>query len=136
MSNWLIIGIAVVVIGAVIFLKFSGGSSGYEKRAMTVAEMKAQNALIVDIRGADEWRDTGVIEGAKLVTFKDADGFLKAIGKELTPGRPLVLVCRSGNRSSAAAAALVGKVANPIISANGGMSGLIAAGYQTVRPSK
>lgn len=135
MSNWLIIGIAVVVIGAVIYMKV-GGASGYEKRAMTVDQMKAENALIVDIRRPDEWKETGVIEGARLVTFKDAEGFLKAIGKDLTPGRPLVLVCRSGNRSSAAAAALVGKVTGPIISANGGMSALIAAGYKTVRPSK
>lgn len=135
MSNWLILGIAVVVIGAVIFMKVRK-PGGFEKRAMTVAEMKAQNALIVDIRSPEEWRDTGVIDGARLVTFKDADGFLKAVGKDLTGTRPLVLVCRSGNRTSMAASALAGKISNPIISVNGGMTALIAAGYETVRPGK
>ena len=133
--KWIVLAVAVALVGAVMFSRMAA-PKGYEKLEMSVDEMKATGALIVDIRTPQEWKDTGVIAGAKLVTFGDADGFLKAVGKDLTDGRPLILVCRSGNRSSSAAAALAGKIPNRIISANGGMSAAIAAGYQTVRPSK
>lgn len=135
MPNWLLMGGVAVVIAAGLWMKFAK-PKGYEKLAMSVEQMQATGGLIVDIRRPEEWKDTGVIAGAKLVTFKDADGFLKAVGKDLADGRPLILVCRSGNRSSSAAAALVGKIPNRIISVNGGMSAAIAGGYQTVRPSK
>ena len=102
--KWIVLAVAVALVGAVMFSRMAA-PKGYEKLAMSVDEMKATGALIVDIRTPQEWKDTGVIAGAKLVTFGDADGFLKAVGKDLTDGRPLILVCRSGNRSSSAAAA-------------------------------
>lgn len=135
MTKWVVIGVVVLVLGAVAFVRMSA-ASGYERQAMTVEQMKASGGLIVDIRRPEEWKDTGVIAGAKLVTFKDVDGFLKAVGKNIADGRPLILVCRSGARSSAAAGALAGKIPNKIISVNGGMSAAIASGYKTVRPSK
>ena len=125
--KWIVLAVSVALVGAVMFSRMAA-PKGYEKLAMSVNEMKATGALIVDIRTPQEWKDTGVIAGAKLVTFGDADGFLKAVGKDLSDGRPLILVCRSGNRSAAAAAALAGKIPNRIISANGGMSAAIAAG--------
>ncbi|PKP70277.1 MAG: rhodanese-like domain-containing protein [Alphaproteobacteria bacterium HGW-Alphaproteobacteria-4] len=112
----------------------SGVAPGFERKAMSVAEMRAANALIVDIRRPDEWVDTGVIDGARLVTFVSPQSFLDAIGPEIADGRDLILICRSGNRSSLAAEALAGMIPNRIISVNGGMSQQIAQGYQTVRP--
>jgi rhodanese-related sulfurtransferase len=102
---------------------------------LPVAEMKARNALIVDIRTPPEWRQTGVIDGAKLVTFTDANSFLATVGPELADGRELILICHSGNRSSRAAEALKGRITNHIVSINGGMSAEISQGYQTVRPT-
>jgi rhodanese-related sulfurtransferase len=90
--------------------------------------------LIVDIRAPEEWAQTGVIEGAKLVTFTDPDSFLAAVGGDLADGRDLVLICHSGRRSGLAAEALAGRVPNRIISAQGGMAAVIGAGYQTVAP--
>ena len=101
---------------------------------MTVDEMKADGALIVDIRTPEEWAETGVIEGAKLVTFTDPESFLAAVGPDLADGRDLVLVCRSGRRSGAAAEALQSLIPNRIISQDGGMSVLIGEGYQAVPP--
>ena len=89
---------------------------------MTVDEMKADGALIVDIRTPEEWAETGVIEGAKLVTFTDPESFLAAVGPDLADGRDLVLVCRSGRRSGAAAEALQSLIPNRVISQDGGMS--------------
>lgn len=102
--------------------------------AMSVPEMKADGALIVDIRRPDEWAATGVIDGAELVTFTDPESFLAAVGPELADGRDLVLVCHSGRRSGAAAEALKELIPNRIISQDGGMSALIGGGYQTVPP--
>lgn len=101
---------------------------------MTVDQMKAGGALIVDIRTPEEWAETGVIEGAKLVTFTDPESFLAAVGPELADGRDLVLVCRSGRRSGAAAEALQSLIPNRIVSQDGGMSVLIGEGYQAVPP--
>ena len=101
---------------------------------MTVEQMKADGALIVDIRTPEEWAETGVIEGAKLVTFTDPESFLAAVGPDLADGRDLVLVCRSGRRSGAAAEALQSLIPNRIISQDGGMSVLIGEGYQAVPP--
>ena len=131
--KWVVLGLAVAVAAAFVFAR-GGAAKGYEKRAMTVAEMTASGGLIVDIRTPLEWKDTGVIAGAQLVTFGDANSFLTLVRKDIAEGRPVILICRSGARSSAAAAALAGKIANPIISVNGGMSSVIAAGYQTVKP--
>lgn len=110
------------------------GATGVERRFMTVGEMKAANAVIVDIRTPAEWRETGVIEGARLVTFGNAQSFLAQLAPDLADGRDLVLICRSGNRSSAAADALAGLIPNRIISIDGGMKREIAAGYRTVPP--
>ena len=101
---------------------------------LTVEQMKADDALIVDIRTPEEWAETGVIEGAKLVTFADADSFLAAVGPDLADGRDLVLVCRSGRRSGAAAEALQSLIPNRIVSQDGGMSVLIGEGYPAVPP--
>ncbi len=60
---------------------------------------------IYDIRRPEEWRQTGVVEGSRLLTFVDANGrvqpdflnrFTGAVGKD----DPVILICRTGNRTS------------------------------------
>jgi rhodanese-related sulfurtransferase len=74
--------------------------------------MLEQNIPIYDIRRPEEWRQTGVIEGSKLLTFVDGDGQLKpdflnqftaATGKH----DPVILICRTGSRTSTLARYLV-----------------------------
>ncbi|NNJ96283.1 MAG: rhodanese-like domain-containing protein [Gammaproteobacteria bacterium] len=74
--------------------------------------MLEQNIPIFDIRRPEEWRQTGVIEGSKLLTFVDGDGQLKpdflsnftaATGKH----DPVILICRTGSRTSTLARYLV-----------------------------
>lgn len=109
-------------------------AEGYESRPMTADEMVGSGGLIVDIRAPEEWAETGVLPEARLVTFADAESFLAAVAPDLADGRPLILICRSGRRSAAAAEALAGRIANPIISVDGGMSAVIAAGTPVVAP--
>lgn len=67
---------------------------------------KQQQALVVDIRTAKEWQTTGVIPQSVLLEFFDEQGHYDldkwlAHVKQLqkTPEQPLILVCRSCNRS-------------------------------------
>jgi Rhodanese-related sulfurtransferase len=64
------------------------------------------NALIVDIRTEQEWTETGTIPQSATLQFFDAKGqydakrWLAKLEKiRGMPDRPIVLVCRSGNRS-------------------------------------
>lgn len=134
--SFLGIGVGAVV-GAVGigYAMTNTGSAGFEHRFMTVEEMRATGGLIVDIRTPPEWVETGVIDGARLVTFNDPASFLARVGPEIADGRDLVLICRSGNRTSAAARALEGKIPNRIVSVDGGMRKVIGDGYKTVPPS-
>lgn len=108
-------------------------AEGYETQALSVEEMKA-TGVVVDIRRPEEWAETGVIAGAKLVTFTGAQSFIAALGPDLAGGRDLILICRSGRRSAAAAEALQPMIPNRIISVEGGMGRIIDEGYQTVAP--
>ncbi len=74
--------------------------------------LMAQGVPIFDIRRKDEWRQTGVIEGSQLLTFVDSGGrvtpgflerFTSAVGKD----DPVILICRTGNRTSTLARHLV-----------------------------
>lgn len=68
--------------------------------------LQASNATIIDVRRADEWKHTGMIEGSHGVTFFDEKGrydveaWLARI-YSLTPAdQPVVLICARGVRSS------------------------------------
>jgi len=74
-----------------------------------VVRLMATGVPVVDIRTEGEWKDGGVIAGSQRLTFVDESGRsnppqwlekLKAVTKS---GEPVILVCRSGRRSSAAA---------------------------------
>jgi len=134
--SFLGIGIAAIAGAAGIgYAMTNSGGAGFEQRFMTVEEMRETGGLIVDIRTPPEWVETGVIDGARLVTFNDPASFLAQVGPDIADGRDLVLICRSGNRTSAAARALEGKIPNRIVSVDGGMRKVIGDGYKTVPPS-
>jgi rhodanese-related sulfurtransferase len=66
---------------------------------------------ILDIRRADEWKQTGVVQGSKLITAFDGNGrFVSSFRDQLRafaePDEELILICRTGNRSSVIANAL------------------------------
>ena len=74
--------------------------------------MLEQNIPLYDIRRADEWRQTGVIDGSKLLTFADANGrvkpdFLDRLTATVGKHDPLILICHTGSRTSTLARYLV-----------------------------
>lgn len=68
-----------------------------------------QGTPVVDLRTAGEWRQTGVVKGSQLITLFDEQGRADAaawgrqVGKVAAAHKPVILICRSGNRSGEAA---------------------------------
>jgi len=68
-------------------------------------ELLAQKVPIIDIRRAEEWTQTGIVEGSHLLTFFDAAGNYDARAwlAQLEPiaGKedPFILICRTGRRT-------------------------------------
>lgn len=74
--------------------------------------MVDEGALVIDIRRPEEWRQTGVIEGSRLITAFDPQGrmtdeFPALFGQLTHPEQPVVLICRTGNRTDVLARILV-----------------------------
>ena len=74
--------------------------------------MLQQGAPIYDIRRPEEWQQTGVVADSQLLTFVDGGGrmlpdfmhrFTSAVGKD----DPVILICRTGSRTSTLARHLV-----------------------------
>jgi rhodanese-related sulfurtransferase len=91
-------------------------------------------AVLVDVREAAEWNETGVAAPALLLAKSDYDGAKKDWRPFLddAAGKTIILYCRSGKRSGTVAADLEAKgykVANA-----GGFKDWQAAGLPTRKP--
>jgi rhodanese-related sulfurtransferase len=99
--------------------------------AQQVAEGKA---VLVDVREAKEWAETGVAQPAVLLAKSDFDGAQKDWKPflEKNAGKEIILYCRTGHRAGLVAAALAEKglkVANA-----GGMKDWTDAGLPVRKP--
>ena len=107
-----------------------------------IIKLIEDNVPIVDIRRPDEWKDTGVITGSNLLTFFDKKGnydfeeWLIKFKKIAREGDPVIIICRSGRRSSAVSKFL-NEQANyiNIYNASGGILGWIKSKNKIVIPN-
>jgi len=105
------------------------------------ALLRAQTdgVMVIDIRREDEWRETGIIEGAETVTAFQASGrvdpdFLDNF-RSLAPSRdtPIMLYCRSGNRTTSLGNALIEQLGfTNVAHVSDGINGWLEAGKPTV----
>ena len=77
--------------------------------------LATQGVPIYDIRRPEEWRQTGVVQGSRLLTFVDERGrpnpeFLPRFSAEIGKDDPVILICRTGNRTDVLARHLVEKM--------------------------
>ena len=101
--------------------------------------MQAQGVPVYDIRRADEWAQTGVVAGSRRLTFVDNGGrvmpefmskFTQAVGKN----DPVILLCRSGNRSDVLSRALMEQLGyTKIYNVKDGMNRWLSEGLSVVR---
>ena len=79
-------------------------------------EAQKKGHLIIDIRRAEEWAETGIIEGAETITAFTKNGALHPdFQKKFFPliddeDTPVYLYCRTGNRTGTLGNALVNQV--------------------------
>lgn len=101
------------------------------------AELKRmvdEGAMVIDIRRPEEWRQTGVIDGSYLITAFDEQGrmtreFPSFFGQLTNPEQPVVLICRTGNRTDALARMLVEQAGyEKVYNVTNGITSWIAAG--------
>jgi rhodanese-related sulfurtransferase len=97
-----------------------------EVDAEEATRMAAAGARPLDVREDDEWV-AGHAPGATHIAI----GMLDTLDRTPLAQRPLIAVCRSGNRSRRAAATLAGRGFD-VVSLAGGMKAWAAAGYAVV----
>lgn len=75
--------------------------------------MMNKGVTIVDIRRPEEWLQTGIVKGSKTITLFDASGRIKQSFfsklEQAAPDKmaPIILICRTGNRTQAGSQMLV-----------------------------
>lgn len=87
------------------FLAFGARAEVINIDAAEAARLSAAGAPVVDVRTAGEWGDTGVVAGSRLLTFFDEQGrsnpaaWLEKFKGVAKTDQPVIILCRSGNRS-------------------------------------
>ena len=77
---------------------------------------RKEGAIIIDIRRKEEWRETGILDGAHTITAFTKEGRLhpdfqsKFFALVPSPDMPVYLYCRTGNRTTSLGNALVDQV--------------------------
>jgi len=70
-----------------------------------LAKLAAAGVPVIDIRTSPEWVETGIVPGSHLLTFFDERGradpaaWLDRVRAIAKPGEPLIVICRTGNRT-------------------------------------
>ncbi len=70
-----------------------------------LAQLMKSGVTVIDIRTKPEWEETGILPGSQLLTFFDERGkadpaaWLDKVKPLAKPGDPVVVICRSGNRT-------------------------------------
>ena len=94
---------------------------------------------LIDIRRPEEWHETGVVEGSHGITFVDEIGrlkpdFLGTFSAKVRPDQPVVLICRTGNRTDLLARHLVEKMGySQVYNVRDGIMGWLRDGRPVTR---
>ncbi|MBC7333503.1 MAG: rhodanese-like domain-containing protein [Actinobacteria bacterium] len=87
-----------------------------------------EDYFILDVRTRDEF-EAAHIGGAKLIPVSELENRLD----EIPEGKPIIVYCRSGNRSAQAATILVQNGFKEVYNMRGGISAWISKGYPVVK---
>jgi rhodanese-related sulfurtransferase len=94
---------------------------------------------VIDIRLQSEWEETGIVSGSKLLTFfdekgkADAPAWLEKVKPIAKPNQPVIVICRSGNRTKAVSQFLSQQAGYATVyNVRQGIKGWIAAGGPVV----
>ncbi len=131
MRRLLLAGIAAALAGTA----HAGSHSAADIAAVSLdyarTEFDAGRAILIDIREPDE-HATGVAPGAMLLPMRQLARRLAEI--PVDPSRPVLLICRTQNRSSATLRALREHGYGHVRYVHGGMSEWARRGWPLVKP--
>lgn len=102
--------------------------------SISAADLKGQldrkeTLLLLDVRSAQEYANDGHIAGSTLIPLPE----LERRVRELPTDRPIVCICRSGNRSTTACDLLARQGFTQLRNVQGGMIDWARAGYPIQR---
>ncbi|MBU0592137.1 MAG: rhodanese-like domain-containing protein [Pseudomonadota bacterium] len=98
----------------------------------------AQGIPLYDVRRPEEWRETGVVKDSRKLTFVDAAGrmnpeFLPDFTARVGKNDPVILICRTGNRTGSLARELADLGYTQIYNVRDGITRWISEGHPVVR---
>ena len=102
----------------------------------TISAIQLKNKLesgeveLVDVREPNEWKEDGVIEGAKRIFFADLPEKASSLPKD----KPLAITCSVGKRSSIAVSLLERAGFKNVSNVLGGMTAWTNLDYPTIKP--
>jgi rhodanese-related sulfurtransferase len=107
-------------------------------------QLSSEDAIVVDVRLEDEWIQTGIIKNSKTVTYFDKNArpmmkdFLKSINTITANDklRPIIVMCRSGQRSVFASEALDKAGYKQVYNLKYGILGWMSDGKKLVKYQK
>ncbi|WP_456379841.1 rhodanese-like domain-containing protein [Thiolapillus sp.] len=122
-------------------LPFSAVSAVTNIDNAELEKLISKGVPVIDIRRAEEWRQTGVVEGSHLITFFDKRGNynVRAWLEKLAPiagkDQPFILICRTGNRTGTVGNFLDRKLGyTKVYNVQRGIVDWIAKGKPVVKP--
>lgn len=105
-----------------------------------LAALLEAGVTIIDIRTEKEWRETGVIPGSHTLTLFDErrrminpDDWLKKVRAAVPMDKPVILICRVGNRTVPATKLLASAGYATVYNVTGGITAWIKAGMPVVK---
>lgn len=112
-----LIPVIVLIIGILPFYSFSQTYRQISPEA--VKELLQEKVQVLDVRTGEEFAE-GHLPGAVLANWKDQKAFRKSVRK-LSKKQPILIYCKSGNRSKSAAEWMIKKGFKEIYELEGGI---------------
>ncbi len=104
-------------------------------------QMLDKNVNLIDIRRPEEWKQTGIIENSKTLTFFLGSGqvnpeFMSQFQHVATDkNKPVIIICRTGSRSKAASEYISKSLGySDVYNVTHGITGWIREGRKVVAP--
>ena len=119
MDNWMLIAVALSAGGMLLWPTLGRGGPGALTPDAAVLLMNREKAVVIDVCGPAEFA-AGHVVGAKNVPLGELEGKLATAVKN--KATPLILICKSGARSSRAVATAKKLGFEKVQSLSGGMA--------------
>jgi len=130
------------LLGSLLFIFALGGCTEPPYTNVDNEQLKTlltQGVPVYDIRRPEEWQQTGVVEGSRKLTFIDVSGrvspeFLSRFATEVSRETPVILICRTGNRTDTLARHLVENLGyTQVYNVRDGITRWISAGNAVIK---